>query len=316
MSVAEAGVKGREMTLMPGKVIRQEIIKPSMCGHNSLFVGRVGDWTWDAVNEHCGVDVYNAHNEVGAPTYLSFFYYHIKANEKFHLGKLTFGDLLNIQTQLFSFGSESILTLHKIEKSAGGSHEDFSIQEFYESPKENSIYIQNFNRWIARTAPKSNENLVKSSPIGFDVSELPVLPVKHSPRAIYDLARRTGSFLSIDKQRELTQKEVFEFDYEIDVTRDLNGVGLLYFASYFSIVDKAIWQTYKRLDRDKNSYLERIVLDHKICFVSNANFDSILSLNVTLWQDAEFDYFNVVIKDSISNRNVAIATVQQLIQGN
>ena len=26
---------------------RREIVRPGMCGHNSLFVGQVGDWTFE-----------------------------------------------------------------------------------------------------------------------------------------------------------------------------------------------------------------------------------------------------------------------------
>ena len=66
--------------LPDGSFARTEVVTPAMCGHNSLFAGRVGDWTWDAVSAACDVDAYRAHDETGVPTYLSFHYVRIRGD--------------------------------------------------------------------------------------------------------------------------------------------------------------------------------------------------------------------------------------------
>ncbi len=292
---------------------RREVIKPSMCGHNSLFVGQVGDWTWDAVNELCNTNVFKAENAAGLPTYLSFYYYHIKASENMHLGKLTFGDLIDIDTKLYSFGSESILTLHRVEgvkKDDPPDTDPLTLKEFFEEPKDNCIYVENFNRWVTRSKPGSNENLVKSSPADFQVAHLPELPEQYSPRRIYDFARRQMTFLAEETRNSLEKVESFSWDYQIDITRDLNGVGLLYFASYFSIVDKALWQVWSRQGRSNRDYLDRIITDHKLCFMGNANLDARLRLDITLWRGADCEYIDVVMNDTDSERSIAVATVK------
>lgn len=294
-------------------VARREIIKPSMCGHNSLFVGQVGDWTWDAVSDLCNTNVFKAENSDGMPTYLSFYYYHIKASENMHLGKLSFGDLLDIKTQLYSFGSESILTLHRfkgVDEQQSADLEELGLEEFFEQPRKDCIYVENFNRWVTRSKPGSNENLLKSSPEGFMVDHLPELPAAYSPRLAYDYARRQLTFLDQGERAVLEKVDSFSWDYKIDVTRDLNGVGLLYFASYFSIIDKAVWEAWQRQGRNQSDYLDRIITDHKICFMGNANLDASIRLDITLWRGDSEEYVNVVLNDVASDRVIAVATVQ------
>lgn len=295
---------------------QQRVIKPSMCGHNSLFVGQVGDWTWDSVSEQCGTNVFNAKNANGAPTYLAFYYYHIKASAGFHPGLLTFGDKIDVNTRLFSFGSESVLTLHKIGKSKNGNpvKKDLELKEFYESPKDDSIYIENFNRWISRSKDSDNEGLVPSSPSDFNSDHLDELPLEYSPRRTYDLARRNGTFLSNSQKEVMSKQAENSSEYNIDITRDLNGVGLLYFTSYFSIVDRAVLELWRKLGRDDASFLARAVTDHKLCLMGNVNFDAKLTIETELWSSDEKgtkeEFFNVVIKEPANDRTIAVATLQ------
>ena len=97
---------------------RREVVRPGMCGHNSLFVGQVGDWTWDAVSALCDMDALRATDPSGAATYLSFYYYRVRGSRRFHLRTPSFGDRLRVTSRLFDFGSESILTLHRITRTA------------------------------------------------------------------------------------------------------------------------------------------------------------------------------------------------------
>src|SRR5215472_14494696 len=91
-------------------VYRRVTVKPAMSGRNSLFVGQIGDWTWDAVTALCGTNVFNATNASGAPTYLAFYYFHLRGSPVLHSAGLTFGDRLEVVSTPFNFGSESILT--------------------------------------------------------------------------------------------------------------------------------------------------------------------------------------------------------------
>src|SRR5262245_15505691 len=84
----------------PWTVVRTELVRPSMCGHNSLLIGRIGDWTWDAVSLLCGTDVLRARDASGAATYLSFYYLRIRGSRALHLRTPSFGDYLHATTNL------------------------------------------------------------------------------------------------------------------------------------------------------------------------------------------------------------------------
>ena len=72
----------------------------------------------------------------------------------------------------------------------------------------------------------------------------------------------------------------------MDASRDLNGAGLLYFASYFSIVDWAVLRMWRHLGRPAQAFLRRRVLDRQLCFVANADAEDILDVEVTSYRDA------------------------------
>jgi probable biosynthetic protein (TIGR04098 family) len=85
--------------------------------------------------------------------------------------------------------------------------------------------------------------------------------------------------------------------YQVSASRDLNGVGLLYFASYFSIVDWAVLSMWRSLGRTARSFLRRRVLDRQLCFFANANADDILDVEVTTYRDvAGLDVVDVTLR--------------------
>jgi probable biosynthetic protein (TIGR04098 family) len=305
--------------LSANAIARRTLLKPGMCGHNSLMVGQIGDWTWETVGAVSDTNVFTARDASGSPTYLAFYYYHIRASAGFHLGELTFGDSIRVVSSVFDFGTESVLTLHQIERD--GPHlEDarpIDVEHFFERPRDNCIYVQNFNRWVARRSVDSNEDLRRSSPLNFKHEHLPQLPDKYSPRPVYSHARRRGTFLVGDNANAPSVARATS-EYRVDVTRDVNGVGLMYFAAYFSIVDKGIWELWQQLGRDQESFMRRIVLDQKLCYLGNANIGATLIQDTSLvrcqldGQDAEA--FNVIIRDRDSQRQLAVATVQLLAQ--
>jgi len=96
-------------TVGTSSVYRRLTVKPAMSGHNSLFVGQIGDWTWDTVAALCGTNVFNAANASGAPTYLAFYYFHLRSSPTIHVTGLTFGDRLEVSSSLFNFGASRFL---------------------------------------------------------------------------------------------------------------------------------------------------------------------------------------------------------------
>jgi probable biosynthetic protein (TIGR04098 family) len=294
-----------------------------MCGHNSLFVGQIGDWTWDAVAAVCDTDVLGARDPSGAPTYLSFYYYRLRGSRRFHLRTPGFGDRLHIASRVFGFGSESVLTLHRITRTPASelSHgaaappdaAPVDPDEFYAFDDDGTLYVENFNRWVTRSDARSNENLVRSSPPGFRHAHLPSLPEAYSPRLACHTARTRGSFEPDKPEGFVPLGEELQVDYAVEPSRDLNGAGLLYFASYFSIVDWALLRYWRVLGRTDAAFLDRIVVDQRLCYLGNADFDAVLSVGVRAWHrpgdPSGTELVDIVLDDARTGRALAVCTL-------
>lgn len=303
------------LTASDSAVSRRLRITPSMCGQTSLFAGQIGDWAWDTVSRLCGTDVLTATNASGAPTYLAFYYFRIRGTPALHPGALRFGDTLDVTSKAYNFGSESVLTVHRICKAAeGGAPEADALghEELYEQPQPGRIYAETFNRWITRSDGKSNESLIKSSPVGFQYAHLPLLPDEYSPRRAYGDARARGTFHDVDSAEYRLTVDRFPLRYAVDVIRDVNGVGLIYFASYFSMVDWAIWQLARHQGRSEQAFLSRVVLDQQLCFLGNAALDTTFDIDVQHWErvGGGEELFNVKMREGAQGRDIAVATVK------
>jgi probable biosynthetic protein (TIGR04098 family) len=307
-----------------GSIRRLLTIKSGMCGRNSLFVGQIGDWTWDTVSEVCGTDVYRAFGPGGQPSYLSFYYFHIRPGLTLHPDALTFGDRLEVTSRVFGFGSQSVLTLHRLRRpepgaSAGDGDAGLDPDEFFLAPRPDCAYVQNFNRWISRSHAGSNEELVTNSPPGFEYGHLPTLPEQFSPRLECGRARATGTFHDPAGEPGWDPRVTgYEVEYPVDITRDLNGVGLLYFASYFSILDGALLKLWRHQGRPDRAFLDRTVLDHKLCYLGNADFDSVLRIRLSTWRRASDhgqEIWNAEISDRASGRPLAVCTLRVRLEG-
>jgi probable biosynthetic protein (TIGR04098 family) len=300
--------------ILDGSAMHRRLrVSPGMCGHNSLFISRVGDWTWDTVDALCGADVFNARNAANAPSYLAFYYLHVMAGRGLHPGNLAFGDEIDVVSRLFDFGSASILALHRISRSqpSDAAVAPFEPEEFYERPRDDCIRIESFNRWVSRPQSQSNENLVVASPPDFAHRHLPELPERYSPRRVYDPARVHHSFAP-ELAGAPTSADERRMEYRIDVTRDINAVGLVYFAAFFSIVDRAVLDLWRHLGRGDAAFMNRIVMDQKITYLGNVDVDSVLLTRARVWEgagEAGCDIFNVIVGERDSGRVIAVSTL-------
>ncbi|NUR30304.1 MAG: biosynthesis cluster domain-containing protein [Catenulispora sp.] len=263
-----------------GTLARSELITPGMCGPNSLFVGCLGDWTWDAVSQACSVNAYDARDATGAPAYLSFCSFRIRGSRRINPLSLTFGDRLQIASKVFGQGSESVFTLHRIRHDDGRDAMPLHAADFYATTDEDCLYVEVFNRWISRTRPDSNRDLVRNAPVGFQYRQLPPLQPEYSPRPAFARARDGGGF-EPDPGPARAVTDTFHTEYRVEPSRDLNGVGLLYFASYFSIIDWALLRLWRELGRSDRAFLRRLVLDQRVAYLGNADADAVLDVALT-----------------------------------
>jgi len=295
-----------------GTLVRSELVTPGMCGPNSLFVGCLGDWTWDAVSQACSVNAYDARDAAGAPAYLSFCYFRIRGSRLINPLSLTFGDRLQVASKVFGQGSESVLTLHRIRHDDGTPGAPVDAAEFYEAADQDHLDVEIFNRWISRTRPDSNRDLARNAPVGFTYRHLPSVPAEHSPRLAFARARDGGRF-EPDADPARSVAEPFHTEYRVEPSRDLNGVGLLYFASYFSIVDWALLRLWRQVGRSDRAFLRRLVLDQRMAYFGNADADAVLDIALTrrpAIADPTDEVVEAVVTEKPDGRVLAVAALR------
>jgi probable biosynthetic protein (TIGR04098 family) len=292
---------------------RQVIVSPGMCSGGSLLFSRLGDWTWEAVAAACGTNVHAARTAHGQPAYLSFYYFRVRGGKIIHPHCLTFGDELQVTSSVFQFGSQSVLTLHRLAPAGLGLAGILDPAEVYELPHPDCMYVENLNRWISRSRPGSNQGLAEVAPADFRFTHLPRIPNPYSPRTLVGRARGAGSFCVPAPQGYAAVGPEETFKYELDVTRDINGAGLVYFASYFSIFDTALLRLWRSLGRTDEQFLHRRVIDQKIGYFGNADPGAVFVITVRSWQSItqpETEIADMTLRDAATGGLLAVTALQ------
>lgn len=292
----------------PRTLLREVTVKPGMCGHNALLISQIGDWTWEAVSRLCGVNAFRAADRAGNPTYLSFYFIQILGDRDFHLRTPTFGDCLQVVSTCYGFGSESIVTLHRLAHADRGLPPELSAEELLAVRHPGCLYVQTVNRWIRR-GTRGNKELYTAAPIGFHHAHLEILPPTLSPRLAYDTARRRGEFASEAGFRPSCEWTML---YEVDAARDLNGVGLLCYATYFLITDSMLGKVWRLLGRSDRSFLDRVIVNTRVCFLGNTEPGTILAVRIRRSVKGPGDVaerFDVQIVEEDSRQILAVAAL-------
>ncbi|MFI5617895.1 LnmK family bifunctional acyltransferase/decarboxylase [Streptomyces sp. NPDC051567] len=299
----------------PASVRRLVTVTPGTCGSLKALAACAGDWTWETVGAVCGLDVFSARDEQGTPSYLAFYYARMLACG-LQPRQLTFGDRLEVCSRVFDAGPLSVLTVHRMRRVTAppedpGAGEPFDAAEAFVNPRPDCLYVENLNVWLSRSAGGGNVGLVRSPPVGFTAALLPKVPPAHSPRALCGAARYARVLPDPARDGWVRVCPDLVVDHAVDLIDDVNGVGLLYFASFFSIAERAQVSRWRSLGRSGRSFLDRRVEDFRICYLGNADLDATLSLRLRTSRhphDPAQEKSDLVVRDASTDRTVAVAS--------
>ncbi|MFI1018589.1 LnmK family bifunctional acyltransferase/decarboxylase [Streptomyces sp. NPDC020965] len=312
-------IRSEDVIQFDGKdtLTRRVNVSLSMCSAGSLIYAKMGDWTWEAVNFASGMNVYTARRADGLPAYLSFYYFRVSSSEVLHPNGITFGDEIDVTSRVFDLGSQSVLTLHRVSRAGKlTDHQTLDPIEAYERPRPDCMYVETFNRWISRGDQTSNKGLVDASPADFRHKHLSPLPEAYTPRSTARNARKAGSFFPAGMPGFFPKGPPFHTKYALDVARDLNGVRLVYFASYFSIADIALSRAWRARGREDRHFIDRVALDYRLGFFGNADPDAVFDIAVQIWQDEQdprHEFADIVISEQGGERILAVAGIRTLL---
>jgi probable biosynthetic protein (TIGR04098 family) len=130
------------------------------------------------------------------------------------------------------------------------------------------------------TPDGGNSRLKVASPAGVDFSGLPLLPNDENP---YQMTRQAKDSLDLgllDGWTEDPAGDTTEVVQAIDIDRDTNGAGIVYFANYIAFMNSAERQTVKPSSK------VRIVQQRRIAYFGNASTSDRIHTRVRVFRHA------------------------------
>jgi len=200
-------------------------------------------------------------DDAGSRLYATFFFLEVNFTPEHPLAAHGENETMSFATDLSHYGQVYL----------DGKHCLVDAPEFW---------VRSSNVFIYQAGGPSK--LSMSIPANMDFSEIPELPTQPDSLMLCRLARTRGAFFD----PESDDVDVFpgerEFTYRLDVDRDLNGAGLVYFANFISFLDIAERGVLTQLDHEvPPSVLDaRSTYRRRVGYYGNAQSNDSLRIRV------------------------------------
>lgn len=201
-----------------------------------LLLKYAGHFQWQAIAAAAGAPLSTLRTIRGDEVYASFYYIEERIPEPVPLESFRLDDVVRFFIALRSYKNvavegrlvfdrpERLLDRERVEAALapGGADSELPFIRFA------NIFI---------TPEKGNSRLRVAPPAQADFRDLPLLPNDDNPYHLTRAASESGTLgLLDDGWQEIGTRE---HRYAIDVDRDTNGAGLVYFANYVAFMDTA-----------------------------------------------------------------------------
>ena len=224
-----------------------------------LMLKYAGHFQWQSLAAAAGMPLSVLRTADGGEVYASFYYIEIVIPEAAPLESFRLDDTVRFEIALRAFKNiafEGRVVFDRPER----------LREA-ESPR-----IRFANIFI--TPQQGNSRLRVAPPAQADFRELPPLPNEENPYHLTRAASESGALGLLDDGWEPVTS--YEHRYDIDVDRDTNGAGLVYFANYVAFMDTAERLAVRDIAK------ERSLRHRRIAYYGNADVDDTLTIAVTV----------------------------------
>ncbi len=251
-----------------------------------LMLKYAGHFQWQAIAAAAGLPLSSLRTTSGGEVYASFYYIEIIVPDAAPLESFRLDDTVRFIVALRSFKNvafEGRLNFDRPERVGDASP-----------------FIRFANIFI--TPEKGNSRLRVAPPAQADFHELPPLPNEENPYHLTRAASESGTLGLLDEAwLPVTSRE---HRYPIDVDRDTNGAGLVYFANYVAFMDTA-----ERLALDGGAP-ERSLRHRRIAYYGNADVNDTLTIAVTVLRSAAHPHalgFRYVIRRQEDGETICLS---------
>lgn len=222
-----------------------------------LMLKFAGHFQWQSLAAAAGLPLSSLRTADGGEVYASFYYIEIVIPDTAPLESFRLDDTVRFSIALRAFKNIA-----------------FEGRVHFDRPERLSDTESPFIRFanIFITPAQGNSRLRVAPPMQSDFRGLPPLPNEENPYQLTRAASESGSLGLLDDS--WTPMASYDHHYAIDVDRDTNGAGLVYFANYVAFMDTA-----ERLATPRDA--PRSLRHRRIAYYGNAAVDDTLTIRVT-----------------------------------
>jgi probable biosynthetic protein (TIGR04098 family) len=248
-----------------------------------------GHFQWNAIASALDRPLSQLRTARGEEVYASFYYVHVRIPAHKPLESFRLDDTLQFAVALR--GYKNVAFEGKIVFDRAGELEAVTNLEALTGGAESDSrlpFLRFANMFI--TPSKGNASLRIAVPAGTDLTTIPVLPNDENPYHLTRAAAESGSFGLVDDSWR--QHGTHRHSFAIDIDRDTNGAGLVYFANYVAFMDTAERLALAALgvtERQGVPILNRSLRERVIGYYGNADPDDSLHVEVSLFLDPADD---------------------------
>jgi probable biosynthetic protein (TIGR04098 family) len=246
------------------------LLDPRHTGVNNLseflFLMQLGALQWEQISRFAGIRMRDFRSGSGDPIYASFYYIRESFSPERPLSSYALDDLLTILSRVCLCGSTVVDGEHLLYR-----EDAYDPGSSPPSVRMSNVFVQK------QSGP---DHLKVTLPANVDLDRFPRVPLMPDT---YELTRRV-------KQEEVFSRrqpglrpfgpQKFSFHYEINPDRDINGVGLVYFANYVAFLDMAERALLRCTKISEDQIDQRSLVEREIAYFGNARSTDVLHIGV------------------------------------
>jgi probable biosynthetic protein (TIGR04098 family) len=266
------------------------LLDPRHTGVNNLseflFLMQLGAIQWQQIARFAGVRLRDFRSDFGNPVYASFYYIREMFSVDRPLSSYALDDRLTILSKVRLCGSTVIDGQHLLcgeeiseEQCRSADVEDLEQCGWRPSVRMSNVFVQK------QSGP---DHLKVVFPANVDLDRFPRTGSRPETYELAQRARAEGRFPRPAKAGFSPFGPTgFSFRYEINPDRDINGVGLVYFANYVAFLDMAERDLLRRARMPEERIDRRSLVEREIAYFGNARSTEVLHIDVEAYRVEE-----------------------------
>lgn len=269
-----------------------------------------GDLRWSDIGATSGVPASQQRDSEGRSVYASFYFAELTGFGERGLATFAPDDQIEIISTLTRYGRTMLDGEHRLYR--GGELPAELPAVLPDAPR-----VRLSNVFVCEGS--GPDDLRITSPANARIEEIPASEIEPDSYAIIRAARRAGHFYEAPSDATALWEGARTVVYRINPDRDVNGVGLIYFANYVAFMDLAERAAlegsgaYSATDLDGRATLRR-----RIGYYGNAQRHDTLEIDVEAFRLTRCPGHLLLhhrIRRPSDGRLIAVSTVEKALRG-